>query len=360
MENLQAQRQLQKNAEKLTQALSLAFEALYGAGTSDGGALAELAEAEAALSRIETCSAQLPELVERLRSSRLDTEDVAEQLRDLRSSLDFSPEAFERLEERLDQLRRLSRKYGQDEAAMLAYLDSRKEELEQIESAGQRLQELQARMEEKKTACRTAAQALDEKRRKAAAALQARIAEELAQLNMPAVRFQVDFQEKADGDFDQNGLHEVRFLMSANAGQALGRISRIASGGELSRIMLAMKNVLAGVENIPTLVFDEIDTGVSGVAAQRVGEKLSQLAGTRQVLCVTHLPQIAAMGDIHFSIEKQTREGQTYTQVQPLSGQERERELARLYGGENITETTLHAAAEQLRAAADYKEKRRR
>ena len=360
MSALQAQRELQKNAEKLTDALGEAFFALYGGERSGDGALALLSEAEQTMGRVSGLMGELPELEQRLRSIRLDAEDIAEQLRDLRSGLDFSPEEFERMEARLDQLRRLSKKYGPDEEAMLSYLASRQEELDSVEYAEERLAKLQAELEKKRADCRAAAGKLGKKRMEAAKALQARIGRELEQLNMPGVRFEVEFAEKADGGFDRDGLHDVRFLMSANVGQDLGRISRIASGGELSRIMLAMKNVLAMEENIPTLVFDEIDTGVSGVAAQRVAEKLSQLAGARQVLCVTHLPQIAAMGDVHFSIEKASKDGQTYTSVTPLDGGARQRELARLYGGENITETTLNAAAEQLRAAEKFKEDNRR
>ena len=156
--------------------------------------------------------------------------------------------------------------------------------------------------------------------------------------------------------FQSTGADNVRFLISANAGEALGRISKIASGGELSRIMLALKNVFAERDDVPSMVFDEVDAGVSGVAAQRVGEKLGKLSMAKQVICITHLPQIAAMADQHYLIEKREQDGRTRTTVQLLDSDGRQREIARLYGGEHITLLTLASAAEQLASAAAYKQ----
>ena len=173
---------------------------------------------------------------------------------------------------------------------------------------------------------------------------------------MPSVRFAVEFGTvEAEPGFGPNGADELRFVMSANAGEELGRISRIASGGELSRIMLAMKNVFAENDPVQTMIFEEIDTGGSGIAAQRVGEKLYTVSKGRQVMCVTHLPQIAAMADSHYVISKQERNGRTYTQVSPLDREGRRRELARLHGGDNITDTTLASAEEQLSSADKFK-----
>ena len=176
---------------------------------------------------------------------------------------------------------------------------------------------------------------------------------------MPSVRFAVEFLpvEGAPG-FGPKGSDELRFVMSANAGEEPGRISKIASGGELSRIMLAMKNVFAENDPVATMIFDEIDTGVSGIAAQRVGEKLYSVSMGKQVMCVTHLPQIAALADSHYLISKEERDSRTYTQVRPLDREGRKRELARLHGGENITATTLASAEEQLGSSENYKEKR--
>ena len=174
---------------------------------------------------------------------------------------------------------------------------------------------------------------------------------------MPSVRFHVEITPLGgEPGFQATGADNVRFLISANTGEALGRISKIASGGELSRIMLALKNVFAERDDVPSMVFDEVDAGVSGVAAQRVGEKLSKLSVTKQVICITHLPQIAAMADQHYLIEKREQDGRTRTTVQPLDKDGRQREIARLYGGEHITPLTLANAAEQLASAAAYKE----
>ena len=173
---------------------------------------------------------------------------------------------------------------------------------------------------------------------------------------MPSVRFAVEFAPlEGEPGFDSTGADQIRFLMSANAGEELGRISRIASGGELSRIMLAMKNVFAEHDPVATMIFDEIDTGVSGIAAQRVGEKLYSVSRGKQVMCVTHLPQIAAMADSHYLIAKEERNGRTYTDVTKLDREGQRMELARLHGGDNITITTLASAEEQLEAAERFK-----
>ena len=191
--------------------------------------------------------------------------------------------------------------------------------------------------------------ALSTVRRESADALEARIQKELEQLDMPKVRFHVEFSPNAaEYGMDATGMDEVQFLMSANVGEALKPIQKIASGGELARIMLALKNVLAERDHVPTLIFDEVDTGVSGRAAQRVAEKLRALSRTKQILCVTHLPQIAALADTHFRIAKAEHDGRTFTSVTPLDFEGRKAELARIIGGASITPTTLQSAAEML------------
>ena len=182
--------------------------------------------------------------------------------------------------------------------------------------------------------------------------LQERVQEELSQLDMPKVCFQVEFTHKAgELGMDESGCDEVQFLMSANVGEALKPIQKVASGGELARIMLALKNVLAEDDGIGSLVFDEVDTGVSGRAAQKVAEKMAQVAGHKQVLCVTHLPQIAAMAHTHFSVEKGERNGRTYTRVNRLEREQRQQELARLMGGSSVTAAILNSAEELLEQA---------
>ncbi|MDR2665543.1 MAG: DNA repair protein RecN, partial [Oscillospiraceae bacterium] len=271
-------------------------------------------------------------------------------------SLEFSPEELESLEDRRAELLRVTRKYGGDEGAALGYLEECRARLNDIELSGERSRRLGAELADAIARARQAADSLTEARRDAAERLRSRITEELARLNMAQVQFEIEF-EPAGGELglSASGNESVRFLMSANAGEAPGRISRIASGGELSRIMLALKNVLTENDGVDAMVFDEVDAGVSGVAAQRVAEKLSDLAARRQVLCVTHLSQIAAMADAHFAISKSERDGRTVTSIEKLDERGRILELSRLIGGENVTDTTMKAAREQLRTASRYK-----
>ncbi|MBP3483748.1 MAG: DNA repair protein RecN, partial [Oscillospiraceae bacterium] len=239
---------------------------------------------------------------------------------------------------------------------MLRHLDECRNKLSELEYADDMLVKLERQLDKHIDNCRTMAAALTKRRRSAAIELEKRIISQLRDLSMPSVRFAVAIEPiESKTGFDANGADEIRFLISANAGMELGRISKIASGGELSRIMLAMKTVFSNNDPIETMVFDEIDTGVSGIAAQRVGEKMSDLSRGKQVLCITHLPQIAAIADSHDLIVKCERGGRTYTEVTELDRQGRRMELARLHGGDIITETTLAGAEEQLAAADKYK-----
>ena len=354
-----ARRDLLKNASKLTQSLDGALYNLHG-GDDTNGAVSLISEAEQMVAGAARYSDSFEAIYERIKDLLYAAEDVSEELRDMRDGLDFSPGELDALEARLDTLRRLMRKYGDSETDLIAFRENCRSELEEIEFASDRLAKFESELESLKTDALEKANTLSEKRRKAASQLEKRIKVELADLNMAGVSFVVDFSP-ARGEYGLNdsGCDEVRFLMSANAGQAAGRIKNIASGGELSRIMLALKNVLTENDEAATMVFDEVDAGVSGVAAQRVGEKLSDVSQSRQVLCVTHLMQIAVMADVHFQIEKKTEAGRTFTYVKDLDEEGRKHEIARLTGGENVTETTLLSAAEQLEASANYKGKRK-
>ena len=352
-ESLVSRRDLQRNAEKLTEALDEALRLLYA---DEENAVSMAQNAEYYAGRAAVLVPELEGAVSAIHEAAFSLSDAAETLRDFRDGLDFSPEEYDRLEERISLLNKLERKYNRDEDALIAYLDECRERLEQIEYADERSEKLRRELEAQKKQCRMAAQKLREKRKAAAEALQGRIVRELRELNMPSVRFAVEFLPlEGEPGFDASGADQIRFLMSANAGEELGRISRIASGGELSRIMLAMKNVFAEHDPMATMIFDEIDTGVSGIAAQRVGEKLYTVSRGKQVLCVTHLPQIAAMADSHYLIAKEERSGRTYTDVTRLDREGRKEELARLHGGDNITLTTLASAGEQLEAAERFK-----
>lgn len=352
-DELSARRELLRNSEKLTEAIDGAYSVIYGA---DANALSLTDEASALMSKASSYCDELRESAEILNSASSMLYDAAERIRDFRDSLDFSPEEYDSIESRLSLLRKLGRKYNMDEQGMLEHLDKCRQQLSELEYAGDMLIKLNKKLETCEKQCRASAQKLTEARKVAAEQLTERVVSELRALSMPSVRFAVAVEAlRGKPGFDANGQDEVRFLISANAGEELGRISKIASGGELSRIMLAMKTVFSEHDSVQTLVFDEIDTGVSGVAAQRVGEKLSDLSRKKQVLCITHLPQIAAMADEHKLISKKERDGRTYTDVLALDREGRRRELARLHGGDNITELTLMSAEEQLAASDKYK-----
>ena len=352
-EQLLARRELLRNSEKLTEALDAAYEALYG---GEDSAAEQAGNASGWTERAASLAPELDEALAEIESARASIEDAAERLRDFRESLDFSPGEYDALETRLSQLRRLEKKYGADEPGLAALLEAAQRGLEELDGSEEKRRELEAELAKRKKAAYNSAKELSQLRRAAGEELRQRVEQGLRELSMPSVRFETEIVPlEGEPGFDATGMDEVRFLMSANAGEAPGRISKIASGGELARIMLVMKDVLSERDGTPAMVFDEIDEGVSGVAAQRVAEKLARLSKKKQVICVTHLPQIAAMADTHFRIEKTERDGRTYTKVTPLEREGRIRELARLHGGANITDTTLASAAEQLDAASEYK-----
>ena len=354
-EEISSRLALLRNAEKLTEAIDNACALLYD-GDENAVSLAQNAANYA--QRAASIAPELEKSVKAVHEAVFSLTDAAETLRDLRESLDFSPEEFDALESRLSLLNRLQRKYNADEDGLIALLEDSRQKLDEIESADETVARLEREMEKEKQSCLAKATELSTVRKEAAATLQRRIVEELRELSMPSVRFAVEFTPvDNDEGFNAHGCDQVRFLMSANAGEELGRISRIASGGELSRIMLAMKNVFAENDTVPTMIFDEIDSGVSGIAAQRVGEKLFSVSRGKQVMCVTHLPQIAAMADTHFMISKSERDGRTYTSVTPLERQGRAEEIARLHGGDNITLLTIASAEEQLTACEEYKKR---
>ena len=353
-DELAARRELLLNSSRLTESVETAFEAMYG-GDNTIGAAALISNAHTQLEGAARYSEGLRVISERLADLRYSAQDISDELRDFRAKLDFSPGELDELETRLDILKRVLRKYGSEEEA-LAYLEQGKAELSDIEDSTNKLEKLEKELEKCLQEAKNKAEALSDMRKAAANSLQKQVKDELCGLNMPGVEFVVEFDEvKSEYGLSASGRDEVYFLMSANPGEKPGRINKIASGGELSRIMLALKNVLSGEQETGTMVFDEIDSGVSGIAAQRVGEKLAKLAQSRQVLCVTHLPQIAVMADTHFEILKSTSGGRTFTHVSELDFEGRKKEIARLSGGENITATTLTSAAEQLTTAEKYK-----
>ena len=350
-EQLKERRKVLQNAEKLSDALRMADEALYGGDSSDGAA-GLLSNAEHALSRVSTISADMQTLYQKISDLMYSVQDAADELRAMRDDLSYSEGELEEIEERLDAIHKLKRKYGASVEDVLAYLADSEQRLDEIEFASDRIETLKKREAELQKETIRQGEILREKRLSAAQAMESRICDELRQLDMPKIRFVCEFTPQQPM---QTGLDSVRFLMSANVGENLKPLSKVASGGELARIMLAMKQVLAQQDGVPTLIFDEVDAGVSGRAAQKVAYKLWTVSKGRQVLCVTHLPQIAAMADAEYTVEKRVENERTYTSVLHLDESGRKQELARLIGGSMITETTLAGAAELLRLAEEAK-----
>ena len=350
-EELTARRGMLRNAEKFLDAVAGADYALNG-DDSGGGALSALRQAQDALGGVRHLDDAFGQLYERLGEAYSEVYDIAATVEDKRGELDVSPGELDRVESRMDLLYRLKKKYGATVEDMLDYQARCEAELAQIEDAGDTLVRLEQALSKAEKEARQAAQALSDARKAAADRLTAQILTELQQLDMGKIRFAVDFAEKP---LDSDGMDTVRFLMSANVGEELRPIHKIASGGELARIMLAMKNVLSEQDHVGTMVFDEVDTGVSGRAAQKVAEKMARISRRKQVLCVTHLPQLAAMADTHFSVEKGERNGRTYTEVRRLDREQRRRELARLTGGSHVSQTMLDGAEELLVQAEKFR-----
>ena len=350
-EELSERRNLLRNSEKFISALQGADFCLNG-GDNDAGALSLLRQAQEHLASVRNLSDSFSELHDRLEGIYSDLYDIAYTVQDKKDEFEFTPGELDAVEGRCDLLYRLKKKYGATVEQMLEYLDKCRQELDEMTCADDTLAHLKKQEEKSRKEVMAAAGELSRQRKAVAKELEQRILTELRELNMGSIRFEVAFEEKKP---DASGIDEVRFLMSANVGEDLRPIQKIASGGELARIMLAMKNVFSSQERIGTMVFDEVDTGVSGRAAQKVAEKMARISREKQVLCVTHLPQIAAMADTHFSVEKGVRDGRTFTKVQELSRQQRREELARLTGGEQLSQTMLDGAEELLAAAEKFK-----
>ena len=350
-EQLKERRKVLQNAEKLSDCLLAADEALYGGDSSDGAA-GLLSNAERALSKVSALGADMESLYQKISDLMYSVQDAADELRAMRDDLSYSDGELEGIEERLDAIHKLKRKYGASVEDVLDYLAKSEQRLDEIAFASDRLEVLQKKQTQLQSQAVRLGEILREKRQEAAQKMQAQICEELRQLDMPKIQFVCEFSQQEPAE---NGLDRVRFLMSANVGESLKPLSKVASGGELARIMLAMKQVLAQQDGVPTLIFDEVDAGVSGRAAQKVALKLWSVSKGRQVLCVTHLPQIAAMADAAFTVEKRVEQERTFTSVVHLDEAGRQQELARLIGGSMVTETTLAGAAELLRLANEAK-----
>lgn len=345
-DELKARKTLINNSQKVIESLNVAYEALK----ADGAGIDMITDAESEISDASAYMETLGEASEKITDIRYELEDIAETVRDAMSEVDFDQSELEEIDERLDLLYRLSKKYGNTEEEMLEYLEKAKTELDNIAFSEEKVKELQKQEKEALAETEAAAKKLTESRKTAGEKLSEAICSELEFLDMPNVRFVVKCD---DIGLTENGKDEIEFLISANVGEEPKPLAKIASGGELSRIMLAIKNVLAEADGVDTMIFDEIDTGVSGRAAQKIAMKLRSASNGRQVICVTHLAQIAAQGDVHLYISKSVSDGKTYTNIKSLIEEDRVAEIARIMGGMEITKLQLESAREMLRNAGN-------
>lgn len=336
-----------RNAEKVLDLLHTAYAALNGDGEMPGAADVA-ADAASKLLSAADYSSDFTETANGVNDAAMNLSAYTEELRDKIYSLDYDPNETERAEERLDVIYRLSQKYGDSEEDILAYLENAEKERDALSFSDERAEQLRAETEKAYNEALTAAKKLSEIRIEAGKKFSADVERELAFLDMPSVKFIVN---DSVGELYENGIDNIEFLLSANAGEEPKPLSKIASGGELSRIMLAIKCVLSELDDIDTLIFDEIDSGVSGRAALKIAAKMKELSKTHQVICVTHLAQIAAFADEHKLISKEEKDGRTYTCIASLDYNGRKYELARIMGGLTVTQSILNSAEELLSSA---------
>lgn len=336
-----------RNAEKVLDLLHTAYAALNGDGEMPGAADIA-ADAASKLLSAADYSSDFAETANGVNDAAMNLSAYTEELRDKIYSLDYDPNETERAEERLDVIYRLSQKYGDSEEEILAYLENAEKERDALSFSDERAEQLRAETEKAYNEALAAAKKLSEIRIEAGKKFSADVERELAFLDMPSVKFIVN---DSVGELYENGIDNIEFLLSANAGEEPKPLSKIASGGELSRIMLAIKCVLSELDDIDTLIFDEIDSGVSGRAALKIAAKMKELSKTHQVICVTHLAQIAAFADEHKLISKEEKDGRTYTCIASLDYDGRKYELARIMGGLTVTQSILNSAEELLSSA---------
>lgn len=352
-------------AEKLFAACERAYASLRGGDEGGQGAVDAIGTALAELEEMARIDAAVGPTLEALRGILYQLDDLARDLGRYRDAIEFNPERLEEVLQRLDQIAGLKRKYGDSIEEILRYREEVAAGIERIIGSEEAAASLSAERDRLGVALGEAAAALSEARRTAARALEEGVAAELADLGMPRTVLKVAFgQEEADDGFPcggrrlrigPRGCDQVEFLLSPNPGEPLLPLAKIASGGELSRIMLALKTILAGADEVPTVIFDEIDAGIGGRAAQAVAEKLARVAAARQVLCVTHLPQIAAMADAHYAISKHVAGERTHTRIMQLGEEERAEEVGRMLGGAEVTAKTREHAREMLALADRWK-----
>lgn len=358
-EELVERKALLQNSEKIAEGIEGAYYNLHGSDDNENGACDLISDAVRRIENIKDYDTKLDKCYDTLMSVMADVEDVMYELRGYADNINYSAKELDDIENRLSLIYGLKRKYGNTVEEVIAYADNARERLEKIECSAERLAELTENFKEEEKKLGEIAQRLTKSRVEAALRLQENIMKELADLDMQKIRFSVSVSTAYNSDgtikYSESGCDNVEFLISANPGEELKPLAKIASGGEMSRIMLAIKSVLSDSDSVETMIFDEIDTGVSGRAAQKIAEKIGMLAQKRQILCITHLAQIAAMADHQYLIEKNTEDDSTKTTVVCVDGKDRINELARIIGGVKVTELTLNAAKEMLDMAEVFK-----
>ena len=353
-EELQTRRNILKNTEKIRSALSDVIKLLDNSDTGIvGSSLDNIQSASNELEHISTISPELNDLYTRMNNSYYELRDIENSLQSQLSSVDYDDNELNLVEDRLDLIYKLRKKYGNSIPEILEYRKNAAEELNMIEMSDDLLETLKIEFSDKKKSTINIATELSSMRLSAFSVFSEKIKEELRYLNMPSVDFQL--YHIRTKELTPIGIDEMEFLISANPGEAPKALSKIASGGEMARIMLAIKNVMAEKDGIPTLIFDEIDTGVSGTSAQKIGEKLKQISNTHQVICVTHSAQVASYANTHLKIEKNVKDNRTYTSVSKLEKEDRIKELARIISGDNITSISLENAEQMLTIAQNKK-----
>lgn len=345
-EELNEQKAVLQNSEKIIEAI-MSSRALMNGDEESSGVLENLQEINSQLSDISEYMSEVEPINSRIESAIYELEDCLSELTGLTDLVDTDGGSLDSIEERLDLIYTLGKKYGSTIKEMLDFLDKAKKELNALVMYDENKEALIKECDKAYKEAEKLAKALSEKRRATSSEFADKVCEEMAFLDMPNVKLVV-VQEKCE--LNSLGCDNIEFLISTNPGEPPKPISKIASGGELSRMMLAVKNVLSDKDDIDTLIFDEVDTGISGSAAQKVGLKLREVSKSRQVLCVTHLAQIAAMGNSHFKISKSVRDEKTFTKVEELDHEGRKQELARIIGGTEMTKASLDYAEEMLRA----------
>lgn len=339
-EELLKQREVYRNGEKIFNNLNLSYENLYNGQINVvdliGSALSELNS----ISKYDKILSDYSENIERI---MYELQDISRDIRNYKDSIDFEPYQLEQIELRVDEINNLRRKYGDKIEDIFTYYENMKDRLDEILNRDEKVEELKKQISEIENVLLEKSSKLTKIRKEVASELESILLMELESLNMKNIVFKVNFDQTS---FTYNGIDNIEFMISFNLGEDVKPIYKVASGGEMSRFMLAFKTILADIDNIDTLVFDEIDTGISGIAAQIVGEKLSSIASKKQIICITHLPQIAAHADTHYCIEKNTAEDRTFTSIRKLGDIQRRDEIARLIAGSNITEKTMEHASE--------------